>query len=170
MGDSQNLAKFLDDFSFWFDFYGDFTEAYQEVQQKIGLIKYPPKKPVEVGGEEGPKENEGVISEVVELTKEQSSSIQLLTHMLRENGFTTTGRKNKSSIQQIVEKKSMGITNLEKLYKTMKEANLIQKITDSTVTFSIKKGEEILNLGLEEFINELKSRFTSKPKGYLLNF
>ena len=25
MGDSQNLAKFLDDFSFWFDFFGDFT-------------------------------------------------------------------------------------------------------------------------------------------------
>ena len=34
----------------------------------------------------------------------------------------------------------------------------------------IKKGEEILNLGLEDFIDELKSRFTSKPKGYLLSF
>ena len=170
MGDSQNLAKFLDDFSFWFDFFGDFTEAYQEVQQKIGFITYPPKKSVEVADEEKPEEKEGVSSEVVELTKEQSSCIQLLTHMLREHEFTTTGRKNKSSIQQIVEKKSMGITNLEKLYKTMKEANIIQKIMDSTVIFSIKKGEEILNLGLEDFINELKSRFTSKPKDYLINF
>ena len=123
-----------------------------------------------MGGEEGSKETEGVTSEVVELTKEQSSCIQLLTHMSREKEFTATGRKNKSSIQQIVEKKSMGITNLEKLYKTMKEASIIQKITDNTVTFSIKKGEEILNLGLEDFIDELKSRFTSKPKGYLLNF
>lgn len=170
MGDSQNLAKFLDDFSFWFNFFGDFTEAYQEVQQKIGFITYPPKKSVEVVTEGRPEETEGLPSEVVELTKEQSSCVQLLTHMSREKEFTATGRKNKSSIQQIVEKKSMGITNLEKLYKTMKEANLIQKITDSTVTFSIKKGEEILNLGLEDFIDELKSRFTSKPKGYLLNF
>jgi len=170
MGDSQNLAKFLDDFSFWFNFFGDFTEAYQEVQQKIGFITYSPKKSVEVVVEDRPEETEGVSSEVVELTKEQSSCIQLLTHMLRENEFTATGRKNKSSIQQIIEKKSMGITNLEKLYKTMKEANFIQKITNNTVTFSIKKGEEILSLGLEDFINELRGRFTSKPKGYLLNF
>lgn len=171
MGDSQNYAKFLDDFSFWFDFFGDFTEYYQEIQQKIGLIRYPPKEKVEVH-EEGEQEKEVEIAatEVIELTKEQNSCIQVLTHMLRENGFTTTGRKQKTSLQQIVEQKSMGITNLEKLYKTMKDANIINKITDSTVTFSIKKGDEILNLGLEDFINELKSRFTSKPKDSILNF
>ncbi|TFF88573.1 MAG: hypothetical protein EU550_01035, partial [Promethearchaeota archaeon] len=30
MGDAKSLAKFLDAFSFWFDFFGDFTESYQE--------------------------------------------------------------------------------------------------------------------------------------------
>ncbi len=170
MGDAQNLAKFLDDFSFWFDFFGDFTEVYQEIQQKIGFIRYPPKKEIKEMGEEKLKKEQEEELKKVELTKEQNSCIQLLTHMLRENEFTPSGRKHKSSIQQIVERKSMGITNLERVYKTMKDANIIQKITDSTVTFSIKEGDEILNLGLEDFIEELKKRFTSEPKGFLFNY
>lgn len=169
LSDTQSLAKFLDDFSFWFDFFGDFTEQYQEIQNKIGFIRFPPKKTIETE-EEKEKDKKKEETEKVELTKEQNNCIQLLTHMQRENSFTKTGRKHKSSIQQIVEEKSMGITNLEKLYKTMKDANLIQKITDSMVTFSIKETDEILDLGLEDFIKELKERFTSKPENILFQY
>jgi predicted AAA+ superfamily ATPase len=90
--------------------------------------------------------------------------------MFRENEFTKTGRKNKSSIEQIIENKSMGITNMEKLYKTMKEAGIIQKITNAQVNFSIHEGNKLLNLSLEDFIEELKKQFNSKPKNFLLNY
>lgn len=165
----KNLASFLDNFSFWFDFFGDFTEQYLEIQNKIGFIRYPPaqerktEEEIEIGAE---KEK---VSEV-QLTKEQHSCIQLLTHMQRENSFTKSGRKNKSSIEQIVEEKSMGITNLERLYKTMKEATLISKITENQVTFSIKERDKLLDLGLEDFMEELKKKFISKPKNILSHY
>lgn len=90
--------------------------------------------------------------------------------MFRENEFTKTGRKNKSSIESIVEDKSMGITNMERLYKTMKEADIINKITNAQVQFSITEEDDILDLGLEEYIEELKKKFASKPENFLLNF
>jgi hypothetical protein len=170
MGDVQSLAKFLDDFSFWFDFFGDFTESYQEIQQKIGFFWHPPKEERKEVIEEEKKEDEEVIKEGIVFTKEQNNCLQLLAHMFRENEFTSSGLKRKSSIQQIVEKKSMGITNLDRLYKTMKEFDIIQKIMDNSIRFSIKERDEILNLSLEDFVEELKRRFASGPKNPFLNY
>ena len=52
----------------------------------------------------------------------------------------------------------------------MKEASIIETITDSSVKFTITQDDEILNLSLEQFIEELKKKFANKAESFLLNF
>lgn len=170
IGESQELANFLDDFSFWFDFFGDFTDRYQEVLQDVGFLGLPPKEEKKVEEESEERKEKEEKGEKIKLSKEENNVIQILIHMFRENKFTSSGMKFKSSIEKIIEKKSMGITNTERLYKTMRDASIIKKINPSSVNFSIKEGDEILNLSLEQFVEEIRKKFASKPKKILLNY
>lgn len=132
--DSDKLLEFLESFANWLEFFSDFSSQYQEIKQKIGIDFVPPEPPPRPDGITG----EGSPKPEIKLTTEQQTCLNLLSQLYHKRKFTVTGRMYKSTIRKFIEENSLGITDVEKYYELMKHSNIVDKITDKTVSFSEK--------------------------------
>jgi len=133
-GDTDKLLEFLEAYAQWLEFYGDFSSQYQEIKQKIGIDFIPPEplpKP------EGEPERPDTKPEF-KLSTDQQTCLNLLSQLYHKHKFTESGRMYKSTIRKFIMDNSLGITDVEKYYEIMKHSNIIDKITDKTVSFSAK--------------------------------
>ncbi len=132
--DSDKLLEFLESFASWLEFFSDISSQYQEIKQRIGIDFVPPEpppRPEGIHGEETPEPE-------IKLTTEQQTCLNLLSQLYHKRKFTETGRMYKSTIRKFIEENSLGITDVEKYYELMKHSNIVDKITNKTVSFSDK--------------------------------
>ncbi len=89
-------------------------------------------------GEFPAKEEEKEESSFEPLSIEDKTSISLLIALYVEKAYTPSSKMNKLKIGRIIEKRSLGITNLENILENIQKANIILKITPKMVNFDKK--------------------------------
>ncbi len=160
---NEKYFQFLESFANWLDFYGNLTEQYQAFKQKLGLdIISIPKE--DHRQEEKTKKGEIPVSEEKEpsfkpLSVEDKTSLSLLIALYVEKAYTPSGKMNKSKIGRIIEKRSLGITNLENILENIQKANIILKITPKQVSFDKKI---ISMLSIDKFNEKVTALMTRK--------
>jgi hypothetical protein len=150
--DIEKSTEFLDAFTNWLEFFGDLTSQYQSIKREIGIEEMIP-IPAPTGEEEG-ELGEGPQSTIA-LGADQQTCLNLLSAMLNGRIFTKTGRMAKSKIASFIDEKSLGIADLTRFLEMMKQADIIDNITDKQVVFSSK----IINVST---IDDLRKRVTEQ--------
>lgn len=154
LSDHTKLTEFYSNYAFWLDFFGQFTNKYQELRMSLGLsyvkpIKKEEKEAIEEDKEEEPKE----------LPSEARICIDLLVKLYNKNKLSKSGRLAKNTIDNINKEFSLGISNLDKIYDLMQKNGIISKINPSTVNFS----QDILKIShLENFVQLCENKFKHK--------
>ena len=87
--------------------------------------------------------------------------MDLLVRLQGDKKLDKTGRLAKSTIENVSNKHSLGISNLEDLYETMKSFDLITSISNSYIQFSqsITKINEIT-----DFVEKCENKFRKKKE------
>jgi hypothetical protein len=134
-GDTNRFLQFLDAYANWFEFFSDFSKNYRKIIQKIGVE---PK--IKIKGPEIPPLPSPTplptLPQEYELSPEEQTCVNLLSNLYHRNKFSSTGRMNKSSIQNFISVYSLGITDLEKYLEIMKHSSIIVSITKFQVVFA----------------------------------
>lgn len=133
-GDTDKLLEFLEAYANWLEFYSDFSSQYQEIKQKIGIDFIPPEPSPKPEGEPERPDSKPEIK----LNTDQQTCLNLLSQLYHKHKFTESGRVYKSTIRKFIVDNSLGITDVEKYFEIMKQSNIIDKITDKTLSFSAK--------------------------------
>jgi hypothetical protein len=133
--DTNRFLQFLDAYANWFEFFSDFSKNYRKIIQKIGVE---PK--IKIKGPEIPPLPSPTplptLPQEYELSPEEQTCVNLLANLYHRNKFSSTGRMNKSSIQNFISVYSLGITDLEKYLEIMKHSSIIVSITKFQVVFA----------------------------------
>ena len=162
--DSDKYFEFLEAFSNWLDFFSGFTSQYQEIKQNIGIDFIPPEPQTipEEDTERKPPEFK------IKLSTEQQTCLNLISQLYHKRKFSESGRLYKSTIRKFIEENSLGITDVEKYFEIMKKSNIIEKITDKTITFS----EKIINIDSLDNLRKSTVNFfqRSQESSGIMNF
>ncbi len=159
--DINKIIEFLEAFAHWLEFFGSFSSQYQKIKQELGIdfFQITPKKEKKKLKREEKKEIE------LKLTQEQQIILNLLSAMFHHRKFSKTGRMNKTTIENFIAEKSLGITDIEKYFEIMARTNIIESNTRKQVTFS----EKIIKaFTLDELQKVITGFFSGSKKGLSL--
>lgn len=71
----------------------------------------------------------------IDFSNDEKTSISLLMTLFYAKKFTKSGRISKSTIENLVHDKSLGLTDLDRYYEVLKKNGIVSTITEKTVTF-----------------------------------
>ncbi len=133
--DPDDLFTFYRNMGNWIEFFSDFSLQFQKIMQNMGLdiMSQQKSQKSESIGNIGEKD----IKEIKEIdySIEERLALHLVSTLYLERSFTPSGKMNKSKIDGIIVKKSMGITDLEKILEILKKKDIILKITPKQVQY-----------------------------------
>ena len=158
----EELTNFYKDYGEWLDFYGDFSYKYQGIRTLLGFSYEKISKPRK---EEEEKESEK--KEKKELSLEAKMCMDILVGLQRDKKLNKTGRLAIATIEKLNNESSLGISNLEELYETMRNYDLIATIGKSYIQFSkdITKIKE-----LDRFVEKCENKFKKEKDDLFSKF
>ncbi len=131
----DQILGFYDHFAFWLDFIGDFSSKYHQMINDLGLDIFSQNSNTHKEESGTGSTSEPSSPPKYEFSLDERIGLNLMTALFLERSFTPSGRMNKTKIDKVNSKRSLGIADLEKTLEFLRKKDLIMKINPKSVQF-----------------------------------